>query len=149
MPIRQLTPMSEIEKYTKQQLERLRLVVVRNLAYIGEKCVNAARSTDSYKDQTGNLRSSIGYVIVEDGNIINMSDFTASDKGTDRVTGQKTGKSYIKELAAKFPRGYCLIVVAGMNYACYVSAKGFDVLDGSELLADSLVSKMLKELGFH
>lgn len=149
MPIRQLTPMSEIDRYTEQQLERLRLVVVRNLAYIGEKCVNAARSTDSYKDQTGNLRSSIGYVIVEDGNIINMSDFAASDKGTDRVTGQNTGKSYIKELAAKFSQGYCLIVVAGMNYACYVSAKGLDVLDSSELLADSLVSKMLKELGFH
>lgn len=149
MPIRQLTPMSEIDRYTEQQLERLRLVVVRNLAYIGEKCVNAARSTDSYKDQTGNLRSSIGYVIVEDGNIINMSDFAASDKGTDRVTGQKTGKSYIKELAAKFSQGYCLIVVAGMNYASYVSAKGLDVLDSSELLADSLVSKMLKELGFH
>mgnify|MGYP007071180154 CR=1 FL=1 len=33
MPITQLTPMSEIDRYTEQQLERLKQVLIRNLMY--------------------------------------------------------------------------------------------------------------------
>lgn len=148
MPIKQLTPMSEIERYTEEQVSRLRTVLLRTLSFIGEECVKEARKTDSYKDQTGNLRSSIGYVIVEDGKIITASDFALSDKGTDRKTGQSTGLSYAKQLAAKFPSGLTLIVVAGMNYASYVSAKGYNVLDSSELTAESLTKRLFGQLGF-
>lgn len=148
MPITQLTPKQEIEAYMDEQVSRLRTVILRNLAYIGEQCLNKARSTDSYKDQTGNLRSSIGYVIVEDGKVIQASDFAPSEKGTDKAKGQATGKAYASELAARFPSGITLLVVAGMNYATYVSAKGYDVLDGAELLADQLTEKLLKDLGF-
>ena len=147
MPIKQLTPKEEIERYVDEQVSRLRQVLLRNLAYIGEQCLNAARQTDSYKDQTGNLRSSIGYVIVENGRIIKASNFAPSDKGTDKSKGQKEGKAYAKKLAALFPSGITLLIVAGMNYAAYVSAKGYDVLDSSELKADLLTENMLKQLG--
>ena len=40
MPITQLTPMSEIDRYTEQQLERLKQVLIRNLMYIGETVLN-------------------------------------------------------------------------------------------------------------
>ena len=147
MAIKQLTPKEEIERYVDEQVSRLRQVLLRNLAYIGEQCLNAARQTDSYKDQTGNLRSSIGYVIVENGRIIKASNFAPSDKGTDKSKGQKVGKAYAKKLAALFPSGITLLIVAGMNYAAYVSAKGYDVLDSSELKADLLTENMLKQLG--
>lgn len=75
MPITQLTPMSEIERYTEEQIERLKISILRTFMYIGEACLNKARSTDSYKDQTGNLRSSIGYIITADGRVIKSSDF--------------------------------------------------------------------------
>ncbi|WP_373190558.1 MULTISPECIES: hypothetical protein [Bacteroides] len=146
MPIRQLTPMSEIDRYTEQQLERLKQVLIRNLMYIGETVLNRARSTNSYKDRTGNLRSSIGYVITIDGRIIHSSNFQTVKQGKK---GSSKGSAYVKSLARKFPQGICLIVVAGMNYASYVSAKGLDVLDSSELLAERLVPQMLKQLGFH
>lgn len=149
MPIKQLTPIAEIGRYTDEQIDRLKRVLLRNLFYIGEQCLNKARSTDTYKDQTGNLRSSIGYVVVQDGQIIKASDFAPSDKGTDKATGQRTGKEYAEELAKRYPSGLTLIVVAGMNYAAYVSAKGYDVLDSAELTADSLTEKLLKEVGFH
>lgn len=55
MPIRQLTPMSEIDRYTEQELKRLQTVLIRSLQYCGEQVLNKARSTNSYKDQTGNL----------------------------------------------------------------------------------------------
>lgn len=145
MPIKQLTPMSEIERYTEEQLDRLKRAIIRQFMYIGEMCLTRARNTDSYKDQTGNLRSSIGYVISVDGRVVQASDFSVVKSGRE---GANSGLSYAKRIARSFPHGICLIVVAGMKYASYVSAKGYDVLDSSELEAEKLTKKMLNELGF-
>lgn len=68
--------MSEVDAYLEEQIQRIEQQTIYNLSYVGERCLNEARSTNSYKDQTGNLRSSIGYVIVKDGKIVQMSDFT-------------------------------------------------------------------------
>lgn len=144
MPIRLETPLQEIQKYIDTQVDRMRQVALRNLAYIGERCVNKARTDGSYKDQTGNLRSSLGYVITVDGRVVQQGGFVQSTQGTDRRTGQTEGKEYAESLAARYPQGMTLIVVAGMNYAVYVAAKGREVLDGAELLAESLARKLLK-----
>jgi hypothetical protein len=145
MPIKRLTPESAIDNYIENLVERKTQVMIRNLCYVGEKCLNEARTNGGYYDQTGNLRSSIGYVVVVDGNIIQMSSFTKVKSGSQ---GASDGQAFVKQLISKFPKGICLIVVAGMNYASCVSAKGYNVLDSSELLADKLVPQMLKKLGF-
>lgn len=86
--------------------------------------------------------------MVCDGQIVQMSDFSLSDKGSDRVTGQQTGKSYIRQLAAKYPSGIALIVVAGMNYAVHVQ-KRFDVLDSAELKAEEIIPQLLATLNIN
>lgn len=144
MPIRQITPMSEIDRYTEQRLRGLEQAVIRTLAYCGELCLNVARSTNSYKDQTGNLRSSIGYVVAVDGRIVNQSSFETVKEGGQ---GSKQGAAFAKQLVRRFPKGICLIVVAGMEYAAHVKNRGYDVLDSSELTADRIVPYMLKQLG--
>lgn len=143
MPIRQITPMSEIDRYTEQKLKGLEQAVIRTLTYCGELCLNVARSTNSYKDQTGNLRSSIGYVVTVDGRIVNQSDFETVKKGGD---GSKQGAAFAKQLVRRFPKGICLIVVAGMEYAAHVTNMGYDVLDSAELTADRIVPGLLKSL---
>ncbi len=145
MPIRQITPMSEIDRYTEQRLRGLEQAVIRTLAYCGELCLNVARSTNSYKDQTGNLRSSIGYVVAVDGRIVSQSSFETVKEGGQ---GSKQGAAFAKQLVRRFPKGICLIVVAGMEYAVHVKNRGYDVLDSSELTADRIVPSMLKQLGF-
>ena len=135
-----------IDDYISSRLEAMERALLYNLSYIGEQVLNAARSTQSYKDQTGNLRSSIGYIIAVDGEIVRTSDFAVVKTGTE---GQGTGRSYAEGLAGRYPKGVVLIVVAGMNYAYYVKKRGYDVIDSAELLADSLVPKMLHELGFN
>jgi hypothetical protein len=145
MPIKRLTPPAEIDRFIEAEVERLKTALVYNLCAIGEQVLNAARLTNSYKDQTGNLRSSIGYVVSMNGEIVQMSSFDVVKEGGD---GAKGGKAYALQLVKDFPQGIVLIVVAGMNYASYVSAKGYDVLDSSELLADRLVPQMLGQLGF-
>ena len=143
--MKQITPMSEVDAYLDEQIERIEQLIIYNLSYVGEQCLTEARSTNSYKDQTGNLRSSIGYIIVKDGKVIRQSDFAVVRKGSE---GKSEGEKFARSLANKFTDGIVLIVVAGMNYASYVSAKGYNVLDSAELLADRLVPSILKQLGF-
>ena len=145
MPIKRLTPTAEIDRYIAGRVEAIKRALVYNLCAVGEQVLNAARLTNSYKDQTGNLRSSIGYVVAVDGEIVQMSSFDTVKEGRE---GSRGGKEYAMQLVRDFPHGIVLIVVAGMNYASYVSAKGYDVLDSSELLADKLVPQMLQQLGF-
>jgi hypothetical protein len=145
MPIRRLTPESNIDGYITNLIERKERVIIRDLCYVGEKCLNEARTNGGYYDQTGNLRSSIGYVVVVDGEIVQMSNFEQVKSGRQ---GSLDGQDFIRQLLIKFPKGICLIVVAGMNYASYVSSKGYNVLDSSELLAEKLVPQMLSKLGF-
>ena len=145
MPIKRLTPTTEIDHYITGRVEAIKKALVYNLCAVGEQVLNAARLTNSYKDQTGNLRSSIGYVVAVDGEIAQMSSFDTVKEGRE---GSRGGKEYAMQLVRDFPNGIVLIVVAGMNYASYVSAKGYDVLDSSELIADKLVSQMLQQLGF-
>lgn len=145
MPIKRLTPTTEIDRYITGRVEAIKKAIVYNLCAVGELVLNAARLTNSYKDQTGNLRSSIGYVVAVDGEIVQMSSFDTVKEGRE---GSRGGKEYAMQLVRDFPHGIVLIVVAGMNYASYVSAKGYDVLDSSELLADKLVPQMLQQLGF-
>lgn len=138
-------------------MEKLKRAIIYNLSAIGEKVVNHARSLPSppqtmagqphqpnYIDWTANLRNSIGYVIVVDGQVHKMGAF---GKPGGSGEGRSTGQAYARSLAREFPEGIALVVVAGMRYASYVSAKGYDVLDSSELLAEELVPKMLEKLG--
>ncbi|MGL5913931.1 MAG: hypothetical protein ACRCZB_07170 [Bacteroidales bacterium] len=148
MPIHQITPQSEVDNYLEEQIKRVERLCIRNLSYVGEQCVNEGRSANSYYDQTGNLRSSIGYIIIKDGQVAKMSSFELAGRGTDRVTGQRDGREFANKLVSSFPEGIVLIVVAGMSYASYVSAKGINVLDSAELMAEKLVPQMMKKLGF-
>ena len=145
MPIKRLTPTAEIDRYITGRVEAIKKALVYNLCAVGEQVLNAARLTNSYKDQTGNLRSSIGYVVAVDGEIVQMSSFDTVKEGRE---GSRGGQEYAMQLVRDFPHGIVLIVVAGMNYASYVSAKGYDVLESSELLADKLIPQMLQQLGF-
>ena len=143
MAIRQTTPQQEIDAYMEESIKRIEYALVRTLQYVGERCLIAARKSKSYRDITGNLRSSVGYVISVDGHVVNSSDFDTVKQGNK---GSMEGYQYACSLVSQFPKGICLIVVAGKDYAQYVTAKGKDVLDSAELLAEQLVPKMLSKL---
>ena len=139
-----------------QSMQRLNRRIIRDLSKAGEEAVKKARLMATkdgvggggvlppYIVQTGNLVSSVGYVITYDGQIVGMSSFqaVAGPKG-DGVEGSTTGKAYVKELAMRFPQGYALILVAGMHYASYVQELYHrDVLVSGSLIAEQLVREM-------
>lgn len=98
------------------------------LIYIGNEFIKKARTNKTYHDRTGNLRSSIGYLIYENGKIL-FEDFKLSKEGTDRETGLSVGIEFGKKFVKD--NEIALIGVAGMNYAFFVEKKGLDVITGS------------------
>lgn len=98
---------------------------LQTLQYMGEEFVNKARLSGNYTDRTGNLRSSIGYIIILNGKTIDKN-FQGP-----KTEGRSQAQKVAQEVAFQYPSGYVLIGVAGMSYAAYVEAKGFDVISGS------------------
>ncbi len=132
------------DNWLNTKVKQLRLALINMMCYMGEECVKYAREHGNYQDRTGNLRSSIGYVILDNGKIIVQGGFEKTLKGSD---GQAKGKAFIQDLISKHSKGIVLIVVAGMEYAEYVEAmENYDVITSSELLAKREIPKMLRQL---
>lgn len=136
MGMKMTTPMSQIEADINRALDKWVEDCIENLEFVGEACVAEARTAGSYTDRTGNLRSSVGYVISVDGDIRKKGGFE-SDK-----PGAEEGARYAESLVGQYPQGIVLIVVAGMNYAAYVSANGYNVLDSAELKAEDILKQI-------
>ena len=142
-------------------MQTLHRRIIRDLTIAGEEAVKKARSIVTagggggvlppYTVQTGNLVSSVGYAVVQDGQIVTMSSFQAVQGRPDKngiplgdgQEGSAKGKEYVKELAMRFPQGYALILVAGMHYASYVQELYHrDVLVSGSLVAEQLVREI-------
>ena len=142
MPIKMTTTNAEIEKYLQGELAKRRQAVIRNLRYLGERCINEARDSGSYSDRTGNLRTSIGYVVVSDGKPIG-APVLAGGSPEGEAQSRKTIEQVVSETTGQ---GLVLIVVAGMHYAKYVESRGYNVLTSAQLLAEEQVPVILNKL---
>lgn len=152
----------------------LKKEIINQLGAIGEECVKYAREDHerNWGDVTGNLRSSIGYVVLWDGEPViggaplprsvapgtrevtrhrkkkdgTVVEYIAHVKiGGDGKAGADRSKQLLEELRSKYPSGGTLILVAGMNYASFVeSVHGKDVLTGASLIAEEKVERFIK-----
>lgn len=145
----------------EEQAERY---YIDRLIQAGEEGVKKAIEEGNYQNRTGDLRSSIGYVIAYNGNIIkeggfhkirghgeNMQkvefttkegkkvSFWAKGKFGDGTNGSNIGLEFARSKISN--TGYSFVLVAGMEYASYVSSKGFDVLDSGTLTLWKLIGK--------
>lgn len=147
MGIRMATKLDEIHKILMKEAERVERLTIRALSYLGEQCVIRVRDRGgdkSWYDQSGNLRSSVGYVIAHNGNIIEYSEFNQVKSGSE---GMMAGKKIAEEIVKRYSNNYVLVIVAGMNYAEFVEAMdNKDVLASTELWAMDQVPKMLEKL---
>jgi len=115
---------------------------INRLQYLGEQCVAKARLNGDYMDQTGNLRSSIGYVVFKNGVALHVN----FEQTLNGLKGKNEGMNVAIKAGSKFKSGVCLVVVAGMNYALSVESKGRDVLTSTELFAKQELPRMMAEL---
>jgi hypothetical protein len=117
---------------------------------IGAESVDHARTHKGYKDQTGNLKNSIGYVIGYNGKVIDRvfkNDGSITENKQAYLADEK-----VKELL-EGDKGYTLIIVAGMNYGAAVEGLySKNVLTGTKFYFegefDKRIQDVLKEAGF-
>ena len=141
--------MGDVHNTFADYAARVHRATVKVLQYIGEQCVKLAREKGTYNDITGNLRNSIGYVLVKNGSIISKN---FEQRVESKVVSSANGKGILEgealavELASRVNKGYSLIVVAGMHYAHYVETLNKDVLDSAERWANEQVPRLMQRL---
>lgn len=136
---------------------------LRRFVEAGEEACRVAVAEGRYQNITGNLRSSIGYVIGYDGKVIreggfhkvagrgeNMQhvtfttragksvNFWARGKFGDGSEGSKKGLELARSIVAK-TNGYSFVLVAGMDYASYVNSKGYNVMDSAKIKLGKII----------
>lgn len=148
----------------KAELKQTEEDTIETLKFIGEQAVAEARrkgKNNDYTDRTGNLRSSIGYMIIKDGKAIAMSQPEIFDGTQPRKSVGKDGKprkskkpsrgtqgaqemkQLLRQLQSEYPDGITLVLCAGMIYASYVEdIHHRDVLTSAKLLAEKLARQL-------
>jgi hypothetical protein len=120
--------------------------MVQAMGLLGAKCVNHARKIPKdigFEDQTGNLRSSIGFKIFVGGNPV-REDYR---KVKDGEKGMENGKALADDVGQECgSRQIMLVVTAGMEYAVHVESLGRDVIASSEQMAGRLFPEYMKRV---
>lgn len=136
----------QITKLFQEVAERADGIVLQMLNEAGEQFVTYARQQtpeDSFYDHTQNLRNSIGFVVVKNGQIT-KENFEQNGGGSE---GVPTARQLCLELASEFSNGYVLIGVAGMQYAAYVEAiEGKDVISNAASFTEEHIKKVAQDL---
>lgn len=128
-----------VKKAIAERIARVELALITRFKLVGETFVKNARENADFTDRTGNLRASIGFLVLKNGEVITQY-FKPG-------VGGQAGREIANKVAAKFSKGIVLIVTAGMHYSAYVESKGFDVLTSSSLLAEDQLKRAIKEIG--
>lgn len=135
-------PQGFLDNLFARMQEIIRGEFIRAFSYLGEQCIRKVRDRPgdaSWFDQTGNLRSSIGYGVFEDGRKTIQSAFESVLKGAQ---GSAIGRKELDKLAGMYSDTFALVVIAGMEYADYVEAmNNKDVLATTEIWARREMSR--------
>lgn len=136
----------KVERWFDYFMDRAEERIYRLLQHAGEEFVKIARKKGNYQDRTGNLRSSIGYVIVKDGDIL-TENYELSEKGSELHPGMREAKRLVSELASVYSDGWVLVGVAAMPYAVYVEAiDNLDVISIATEHTEEWIEKQSKVL---
>ena len=142
---------SDIESFLDQFTDAVVDSIVQALGKLGTKCVNYARKIpdpehggNGFKDQTGNLRSSIGFKIFVGRNAI-VENYKVKRKGSE---GMEKGRALADSVGAgNSDNQVMLVVTAGMEYAIHLeSLYKRDVIASAELLAEQEWPKMKQKI---
>ena len=134
----------DINKWVDIFTERAEEKMYTLLQAAGEMFVRYARESGRYIDHTGNLRSSIGYVIVRNGSVA-YRNFQKQNIGTEGAEGVERAKRLARELATTHSKGLVLIGLAGMEYAVYVEAiESKDVITAANIKTEDWMKTAVK-----
>lgn len=119
-----------IRRYAYSQINKWEDIMIQAYKTASIEMVKRAKQTNTYKDQTSKLRSSIGCVLYYKG--VEVFNYFESEGGEMGEQGVTSGLAFAKRKAEESGDHLLVaVIVAGAEYARYVEAKGLDVLTGS------------------
>ena len=165
----QIKGVEALKKRLMEKKQAVDNVLSMMLSELGEKAVTFSKDNKGYKDRTANLKNSISFAVFCDGKLINKVigegyNATYKDeqnkiqnnphtKGEVMQMRSNALEEYARKQGVVAPKGYTIIVVAGMSYAKHVEDKGYNVLyltrhylhngmkDVCQMISDSLKEK--------
>jgi hypothetical protein len=155
--------MNDVNAKIANFLKGVDRTVIERFNRLGEELVKYAKiqhassgHPENYLDQSGNLTSSMGYVVVKDREVVYSSGFETHPPSAEwlrknknrmiELNGKQVGADFAAELAKQITQTYALIIVAGMNYAAYVEDMGYNVLIPAELKSKTDFPAMMNEM---
>jgi len=140
---------AQLNAFILGQSKVIEKALLYRLEYLVTQLQNHAKQNAGYKDQTANLKSSIGGVVVKDGKAISYKGFVKESVsiGLEGSSGIGTGISFINSLLGQISNGYGIIVVAGMEYASFVeNHHNLNVLKKTELIMPIKMTEAMNRL---
>lgn len=123
--------LQELQKKLNEKKQVVENTLNQLFNELGEKAVTYSKDNKGYMDRTANLKNSISFAVFRDGELL-TSQIGQLPKPEKTKKGQPQVQDALEEYALKpgvvAPKGYTLIVVAGMEYGKYVEDKGYNVL---------------------
>ena len=136
------------QKLNEKREQLIKALNVR-LMQLAEEAVTYSKENKGYQDRTANLKNSISFALYLDGEIV-TSKIGAIPKAEEVVGGQdavgEALQNYAQQDGVVAPKGYSLIIVAGMNYGKYVEDKGYNVLHLTKYYLRSEMKKIFEEV---
>lgn len=136
------------QKLNEKREQLIKALNVR-LMQLAEEAVIYSKDNKGYQDRTANLKNSISFALYLDGEIV-VSKIGAIPKAEEVVGGQdavgEALQNYAQQEGVVAPKGYSLIIVAGMNYGKYVEDKGYNVLHLTKYYLRSEMKKIFEEV---
>ena len=142
--VKQAVPAMVIQAIETACFQVVQKARAKGLDYNGGRDQKTGRKI-YYEDQTHRLRSSIGFGVYYNGELV-ASNFV-NQGGEKGAEGVEIARQKVQEAAQEAgTNGIVAVVVAGADYATFVEAKGYDVLTGSALELEQLFRAELQNL---
>ena len=138
-----------LQKRLNEKRQQIISYLNMRLMQLAEEAVTYSKENKGYQDRTANLKNSISFALYLDGQLVN-SVVGKIPKEEEAEGGQEGVSAALNEYAQKegvvAPKGYSLVIVAGMNYGKYVEDKGYNVLHLTKYFLRDEMKKIFEEV---
>lgn len=145
----QLKGREALQKRLNEKREQMIAFLNMRLMQLAEGAVTYSKENKGYQDRTANLKNSISFALYFDGELV-TSAVGNIPKAKEVEGGQGVVSAALDAYAQKdgvvAPKGYSLVIVAGMNYGRYVEDKGYNVLHLTKYYLKDEMKKVFEEV---
>lgn len=138
----------ELQQKLYERREALKRVLDMKILQLAEEAVTHAKQNKGYRDRTANLKNSISFALFYDGQLVTQQVGNIPQPGEAPKEHRDVASNleqYCTQDGVVSPKGYSLVVVAGMEYGVHVEHKGYNVLHLTKYFLRDEMRKILEE----